>query len=112
MGNRLKEFKEPPEMLVTWEMGKIENEGRREGQGMIDMADFAVDLSSQLYGRTMASERPHHCMFEQWHPLGPVGIDTAFNFPAAVWAWNDMIAAVCGDICIWSPVPIPLWRKP
>jgi aldehyde dehydrogenase (NAD+) len=103
MGDRLREFKEPLGMLVTWEMGKIKAEGAGEVQEMIDMADFAVGLSRQLYGLTMASERPRHRMYEQWHPLGPVGIVTAFNFPVAVWAWNAMVAAVCGDVCIWKP---------
>jgi aldehyde dehydrogenase (NAD+) len=103
MGDRLRQFKEPLGMLVTWEMGKIKAEGAGEVQEMIDMADFAVGLSRQLYGLTMASERPRHRMYEQWHPLGPVGIITAFNFPVAVWAWNAMVAAVCGDVCIWKP---------
>jgi aldehyde dehydrogenase (NAD+) len=103
MGDRLREFKEPLGMLVTWEMGKIKAEGAGEVQEMIDMADFAVGLSRQLYGLTMASERSRHRMYEQWHPLGPVGIITAFNFPVAVWAWNAMVAAVCGDVCIWKP---------
>jgi aldehyde dehydrogenase (NAD+) len=103
MGDRLREFKESLGMLVTWEMGKIKAEGAGEVQEMIDMADFAVGLSRQLYGLTMASERPRHRMYEQWHPLGPVGIITAFNFPVAVWAWNAMVAAVCGDVCIWKP---------
>jgi L-aminoadipate-semialdehyde dehydrogenase len=103
MGDRLRQFKEPLGLLVTWEMGKIKAEGAGEVQEMIDMADFAVGLSRQLYGFTMASERPRHRMYEQWHPLGPVGIITAFNFPVAVWAWNAMVAAVCGDVCIWKP---------
>jgi L-aminoadipate-semialdehyde dehydrogenase len=103
MGDRLRKFKEPLGMLITWEMGKIKAEGQGEVQEMIDMADFAVGLSRQLYGLTMASERPQHRMYEQWHPLGPLGIITAFNFPVAVWAWNAMLAAVCGDICIWKP---------
>jgi len=103
MGDRLKEFKTHLGALITWEMGKIRAESLGEVQEMIDMTDFAVGLSRQLYGRTMASERPRHRMYEQWHPLGPVGIITAFNFPVAVWAWNAMIAAVCGDICIWKP---------
>jgi aldehyde dehydrogenase (NAD+) len=103
IGDRLREFKEPLAMLVTLEMGKIKAESLGEVQEMIDMADFAVGLSRQLYGATMGSERPLHRMYEQWHPLGPVGIITAFNFPVAVWSWNAMIAAVCGDICIWKP---------
>jgi aldehyde dehydrogenase (NAD+) len=89
--------------LVSLEMGKILAEGRGEVQEMIDVADFAVGLSRQLYGLTMHSERPGHRMYEQWHPLGNVGIITAFNFPVAVWAWNALIAAVCGDCLIWKP---------
>jgi len=89
--------------LVTLEMGKILPEGEGEVQEMIDMADFAVGLSRQLYGLTMQSERPAHRMFEQWHPLGVVGVISAFNFPVAVWAWNAFLAAVCGDVTIWKP---------
>ena len=89
--------------LISWEMGKIQAEGEGEVQEMIDIADYAVGLSRQLYGKTMHSERPNHRMYEQWHPLGAVGIVTAFNFPGAVWAWNAMIAAVCGDVMIWKP---------
>jgi len=89
--------------LISWEMGKIQIEGEGEVQEMIDIADYAVGLSRQLYGKTMHSERPNHRMYEQWHPLGTVGIITAFNFPGAVWAWNAMIAAVCGDVMIWKP---------
>lgn len=89
--------------LVTLEMGKSLEEGLGEVQEMIDMADFAVGLSRTLYGNTMQSERPQHRMFEQWHPLGVVGVITAFNFPVAVWAWNAFIAAVCGDVVIWKP---------
>src|SRR5262245_58720593 len=89
--------------LISWEMGKVRSEGEGEVQEMIDIADFAVGLSRQLYGNTMQSERPLHRMYEQWHPLGVVGIVTAFNFPGAVWAWNAMIAAVCGDTMIWKP---------
>ena len=92
-------------LLVTLETGKIRREGRGEVQEMIDMCDFAVGLSRQLHGLTIASERPEHRMIEQWHPLGPVGIITAFNFPVAVWAWNAMIAAVCGDTMVWKPSP-------
>ncbi len=92
-------------LLVTLETGKIRTEGEGEVQEMIDMCDFAVGLSRQLYGLTIASERPRHRMLEQWHPLGPLGIITAFNFPVAVWAWNAMIAAVCGDTMIWKPSP-------
>jgi aldehyde dehydrogenase (NAD+) len=89
--------------LVSVEMGKIVAEGRGEVQEMIDIADFAVGLSRQLYGLTMHSERPGHRMYEQWHPLGIVGVISAFNFPVAVWAWNAMIAAVCGDCVVWRP---------
>ena len=89
--------------LVSMEMGKILAEGLGEVQEMIDIADFAVGLSRQLYGLTMHSERPGHRMYEQWHPLGVVGVISAFNFPVAVWAWNAMIAAVCGDCVLWRP---------
>jgi aldehyde dehydrogenase (NAD+) len=93
-------------LLVSLETGKIRSEGEGEVQEMIDMCDFAVGLSRQLYGLTIASERSRHRMFEQWQPLGPIGIITAFNFPVAVWAWNAMIAAVCGDTMIWKPSPL------
>jgi aldehyde dehydrogenase (NAD+) len=99
----LREHKDDLGALVTLEMGKILSEGLGEVQEMIDMGDFAVGLSRQLYGLSMHSERPQHRMYEQWHPLGPVGIVTAFNFPVAVWAWNAMIAAVCGDSMLWKP---------
>ncbi len=89
--------------LVSLEMGKILAESLGEVQEMIDVADFAVGLSRQLYGLTMHSERPGHRMYEQWHPLGIVGVISAFNFPVAVWAWNAMIAAVCGDCVLWRP---------
>ena len=89
--------------LVSWEMGKIRAEGEGEVQEMIDVADFAVGLSRQLCGITMHSERPLHRMYEQWHPLGIVGVITAFNFPVAVWAWNTMIALICGDAVVWKP---------
>jgi len=89
--------------LVSYEMGKSLQEGLGEVQEMIDICDFAVGLSRQLYGLTMHSERPSHRMYEQWHPLGVVGIISAFNFPVAVWAWNSMIAMVCGNVCIWKP---------
>ena len=92
-------------MLVSLETGKIKEEGLGEIQEMIDIGDFAVGLSRMLYGQTMHSERPLHRMYEQWHPLGVVGVITAFNFPAAVWAWNAFIAAVCGDVVIWKPSP-------
>ncbi len=103
LGDELRRHKEPLGRLVTLEMGKILSEGLGEVQEMIDMADLAVGMSRQLYGLSMHSERPRHRMFEQWHPLGPVGIITAFNFPVAVWAWNATVAAVCGDSMIWKP---------
>jgi aldehyde dehydrogenase (NAD+) len=103
LGNALREAKDDLGMLVTFEAGKIRSEGLGEVQEMIDICDFAVGLSRQLYGLTMPSERPDHRMFEQWHPLGPVGVITAFNFPVAVWAWNAAIAAVCGDCVVWKP---------
>ena len=103
MGNKLREHKDSLGSLVALEMGKIKAEGDGEVQEMIDIADFAVGLSRQLYGLTMHSERPDHRMYEQWHPLGNVGIISAFNFPVAVWAWNSFIAAVCGNISIWKP---------
>ena len=99
----LRKHKEDLGALVTWEMGKIRPEGEGEVQEMIDVADFAVGLSRQLCGKTMHSERPLHRMYEQWHPLGVVGVITAFNFPVAVWSWNTMIALVCGDAVIWKP---------
>jgi aldehyde dehydrogenase (NAD+) len=105
IGEALREKKQDLGLLVTLEMGKIRAEGEGEVQEMIDMCDFAVGLSRQLYGLTMASERPLHRMFEQWQPLGPVGVITAFNFPVAVWAWNAMVAAVCGDTVVWKPSP-------
>ena len=103
LGNALRELKEPLGDLVSLEMGKIKAEGHGEVQEMIDICDFAVGLSRQLYGLSMHSERPRHRMYEQWHPLGVVGVITAFNFPVAVWAWNAAIAAVCGDPVIWKP---------
>ncbi|MFQ6676549.1 MAG: aldehyde dehydrogenase family protein, partial [Fidelibacterota bacterium] len=99
----LREKKDMLGSLVSLEMGKIKQEGDGEVQEMIDIADFAVGLSRQLYGLTMHSERPFHRMYEQWHPLGPVGVITSFNFPVAVWSWNAFIAAVCGDTVIWKP---------
>jgi aldehyde dehydrogenase (NAD+) len=102
-GQALREQKDGLGLLVTLETGKVLSEGRGEVQEMIDMCDFAVGLSRQLYGLTIASERPQHTMIEQWHPLGPIGVITAFNFPVAVWAWNAAVAAVCGDSCIWKP---------
>jgi aldehyde dehydrogenase (NAD+) len=103
IANELREAKDDLGTLVSLEMGKILAEGRGEVQEMIDIADFAVGLSRQLYGLTMHSERPGHRMYEQWHPLGIVGVISAFNFPVAVWAWNAMIAAVCGDCVLWRP---------
>jgi aldehyde dehydrogenase (NAD+) len=103
LGLALREFQEPLGKLVTLEMGKILPEGKGEVQEMIDICDFAVGLSRQLYGLSMHSERPRHRMYEQWHPLGVIGIITAFNFPVAVWSWNAAIAAVCGDALIWKP---------
>ena len=103
LGQALRELKEPLGDLVTLEMGKIRAEGHGEVQEMIDIADFAVGLSRQLYGLSMHSERPAHRMYEQWHPLGTVGVISAFNFPVAVWSWNAAIAAVCGDPVIWKP---------
>lgn len=103
LGNALRDNLEPLSALVTLEMGKIYPEGVGEVQEMIDICDFAVGLSRQLYGVTMPSERPNHRMYEHWHPLGPVGVISAFNFPVAVWSWNSAIAAVCGDTLIWKP---------
>jgi len=103
IGEALREKKEPLGRLVSYEMGKSLQEGLGEVQEMIDICDFAVGLSRQLYGLTMHSERLNHRMYEQWHPLGIVGIISAFNFPVAVWSWNAMIAWVCGDVCIWKP---------
>jgi aldehyde dehydrogenase (NAD+) len=102
-GDALRRHKDALGTLVTLEMGKIKPEGDGEVQEMIDIADFAVGQSRMLYGRTMHSERPGHRMYEQWHPLGVVGIISAFNFPVAVWSWNAFIAAVCGDISVWKP---------
>lgn len=103
MGDELRKYKEPLGQLVSYEMGKSLQEGLGEVQEMIDICDFAVGLSRQLYGLTMHSERPMHRMYEQWHPFGVVGIISAFNFPVAVWSWNSMLAWVCGDVCIWKP---------
>ena len=105
IGEALREYKQPLGELVTAEMGKILPEGLGEVQEMIDIADFSVGLSRQLYGLSMHSERPGHRMYEQWHPLGVVGCITAFNFPVAVWSWNALVAAVCGDAVIWKPSP-------
>ncbi|HJN54623.1 MAG TPA: aldehyde dehydrogenase family protein, partial [Flavobacteriaceae bacterium] len=102
-GNKLRELKEPLGMLVSYEMGKSYQEGLGEVQEMIDICDFAVGLSRQLHGLTMHSERPGHRMYEQYHPLGIVGIISAFNFPVAVWSWNTALAWICGDVCVWKP---------
>ena len=104
-GDALRKHKDALGSLVALEMGKIKPEGDGEVQEMIDIADFAVGQSRMLYGYTMHSERPGHRMYEQWQPLGVVGIISAFNFPVAVWAWNAFLAAICGDICIWKPSP-------
>ena len=103
ISNALRDKKEALGSLVSLEMGKIQAEGEGEVQEMIDIGDFAVGLSRQLYGLTMASERPRHRMYEQWHPLGVVGVISAFNFPGAVWSWNTFLSAVCGDTNVWKP---------
>lgn len=103
IGNELRKYKEPLGKLVSYEMGKIYQEGLGEVQEMIDICDFAVGLSRQLYGLTMHSERSRHRMYEQYHPLGIVGVISAFNFPVAVWSWNAMLALVCGDTVVWKP---------
>ncbi|MEP0713403.1 aldehyde dehydrogenase family protein [Algoriphagus sp.] len=103
IGNALREKKADLGKLVSYEMGKSYQEGLGEVQEMIDICDFAVGLSRQLYGLTMHSERPGHRMYEQWHPMGIVGIISAFNFPVAVWSWNAALAWVCGDVCVWKP---------
>lgn len=103
LGDELRKNKEALGKLVSYEMGKSLQEGYGEVQEMIDICDFAVGLSRQLYGLTMHSERPKHRMYEQWHPLGVVGIISAFNFPVAVWSWNAALAWVCGDVCVWKP---------
>jgi L-aminoadipate-semialdehyde dehydrogenase len=105
IAEELRRYKDDLGTLVTLETGKILAEGKGEVQEMIDIADFAVGLSRQLYGLTMQSERPLHRMYEQWHPLGLVGVISAFNFPVAVWSWNALLAAVCGDCVIWKPSP-------
>ncbi|NNK88007.1 MAG: aldehyde dehydrogenase family protein, partial [Flavobacteriaceae bacterium] len=102
-GDKLREVKEPLGKLVSYEMGKSYQEGLGEVQEMIDICDFAVGLSRQLHGFTMHSERSGHRMYEQYHPLGIVGIISAFNFPVAVWSWNTALAWVCGDVCVWKP---------
>ena len=103
MGNALRDNKDQLGSLVSLEMGKIKQEGDGEVQEMIDIADFAVGQSRMLYGKTMHSERPQHRMYEQWHPIGPIGVISAFNFPVAVWSWNAFIAAICGNTTIWKP---------
>ena len=103
MGDQFRLYKKELGTLVSYEMGKSLQEGLGEVQEIIDICDFAVGLSRQLYGLTMHSERPAHRMYEQWHPLGIVGIISAFNFPVAVWSWNAMLAWVCGDVCVWKP---------
>lgn len=103
IGEALRKYKEPLGRLVSYEMGKSLQEGYGEVQEMIDICDLAVGMSRQLYGLTMHSERPAHRMYEQWHPLGVVGIISAFNFPVAVWSWNSMIAWICGNTCVWKP---------
>ncbi len=103
LGNALREVKDDLGALVSLEMGKIRPEGEGEVQEMIDICDFAVGLSRQLYGLTMHSERPGHRMYEQWHPLGVIGVISAFNFPVAVWAWNSALSAVCGNATLWKP---------
>lgn len=105
VGEALRRHKDALGALVSLEVGKIVEEGRGEVQEMIDLADFAVGQSRMLYGRTMHSERPEHRMYEQWHPLGVVAVITAFNFPVAVWAWNALIAAICGNATVWKPSP-------
>src|SRR5207245_10212470 len=103
LGEELRRAKDDLGRLVTLENGKILEEGRGEVQEMIDICDFAVGLSRQLYGLTIASERPGHRMMETWHPLSVVGVITAFNFPVAVWSWNAALALVCGDATVWKP---------
>ncbi|MDX1996563.1 MAG: aldehyde dehydrogenase family protein [Thermoanaerobaculia bacterium] len=105
LGDELRKYKDDLGALVSLEVGKSKSEGLGEVQEMIDMCDLAVGMSRQLWGLTMHSERPNHRMYEQWHPLGPVGIITAFNFPVAVWAWNSAVAAICGDSMVWKPSP-------
>ena len=109
LGDALRAEKDALGRLVSLEAGKVLQEGLGEVQEMIDICDFAVGLSRQLYGLTIATERPGHRMMETWHPLGVVGVISAFNFPVAVWSWNAAIAAVCGDTVIWKPAePVPL----
>jgi aldehyde dehydrogenase (NAD+) len=103
LGQKLRQYKDDLGKLVSYEMGKSLQEGLGEVQEMIDICDFAVGLSRQLHGYTMHSERPGHRMYEQYHPLGVVGIITAFNFPVAVWSWNTALAWICGNVTIWKP---------
>ena len=103
IGNEFRKQRRSWRRSLRWEAGKILPEARGEVQEMIDICDFAVGLSRQLYGKTIASERPGHRLTEYWHPLGPVGVISAFNFPVAVWAWNAMIGLVCGDPIVWKP---------
>ena len=103
IGEALRKYKDPLGRLVSYEMGKSLQEGFGEVQEMIDICDLAVGMSRQLYGLSMHSERPMHRMYEQWHPLGVVGIISAFNFPVAVWSWNSMVAWICGNTCVWKP---------
>src|SRR5690554_750153 len=103
IGEELRNKKEDLGALVSYEMGKSLQEGLGEVQEMIDICDFAVGLSRQLYGFTMHSERPSHRMYEQYHPLGPVGIISAFNFPVAVWSWNTALSWICGNVTVWKP---------
>ena len=105
LGEELRRHKNDLGKLVSLENGKILAEGLGEVQEMIDIADFAVGQSRMLYGLTMHSERPQHRMYEQWHPLGVIGIITAFNFPVAVWSWNAFLGAICGNACVWKPSP-------
>ena len=104
IGDRLREHVESLGLLVSLEVGKTPVEGKGEVQEMIDIGDFAVGLSRQLYGKTIASERRHHRLYEQWHPHGVVGVITAFNFPCAVWSWNAFIASVIGNVVVWKAV--------
>jgi aldehyde dehydrogenase (NAD+) len=105
MGEELRKYKDALGSLVSMENGKIKAEGDGEVQEMIDIADFAVGQSRMLYGLTMHSERPQHRMYEQWHPLGVVGVISAFNFPVAVWSWNAFLAAISGNATVWKPSP-------
>ena len=103
LGQKLRQHKEALGLLVSLEAGKVRSEGLGEVQEMIDICDFAVGLSRQLHGLTIASERPGHRMMETWHPMGVVGVISAFNFPVAVWSWNTALALVCGNAVVWKP---------